>query len=317
MILSNSNQRTQSGVCQSASRMARFRRQSFAAFLAAALSLGLSGCYGARIRAVNRTVVAPAVLDATLEQLLAHLGTQDAAIQTLTASVDITASTGGEHEGQVKEYPSFAGYIFLRRPTDLHLLMLVPVLRSRALEMTSDGKQFKLYIPSKDRAVEGQDEPSTSSKTGIESLRPYMIRDAMLIPTASPDEFVSLTKSSRILPPPPGKKEAIEEPDYDITILRTVTDHIQETERVIHFGRVTLQPYEQDIYDHEGRIVTTVQYGKYQKFGDLQYPTSLIISRPIDEFKLKLDITKLVINQKLDDEQFVLDIPAGIPTQKM
>jgi outer membrane lipoprotein-sorting protein len=313
----NSHLPTESRGRHRSSRMQRFGSRSLAAVLTAALSLGLSGCFSAHVRAVNRTVVAPTVLEATLEQLLAHLATQDAAIQTLTASVDITASTGGEHEGEVKEYPAFAGYIFLRRPTDLHLLMLVPVLRSRALEMTSDGKQFKLLIPSKNRAVEGADEPSSSSKTGIESLRPYMIRDAMLIPTASPEEFVSLTKSSRILPPPPGKKESIEEPDYDITILRTTTDHIQETVRVIHFGRITLQPYEQDIYDRDGRIVTTVQYSKYQKFGELQYPTRLIISRPIDEFKLKLDITKLVINQRLDDEQFVLDIPAGVPIQKM
>jgi outer membrane lipoprotein-sorting protein len=285
--------------------------------LIGSISFALTGCYSARVRSVNRTVVAPKVLNATLDQLLTQLAKQDAAIQTLTASVDITAAVGGEHEGQVKEYPSFAGYIFLRRPADLHVLMLVPVLRSRAFEMTSDGKQFKLLVPSKNKAIEGADEFTSSSKNGLENLRPYIIRDAMLIPTASPEEFVSLTKSSRILPPQPGRKESVEEPDYDITILRTTTDHVQETVRVIHFGRVTLQPYEQDIYDHEGRIVTTVQYDKYQKFGDLNYPTSILLTRPLDEYKLKIDITKLTINQKLDDEQFKLMIPEGIPIQKM
>ncbi len=281
------------------------------------MTFGLSGCYSARIRSVNRVVVAPDVLNATLDQLLAQLAQQDAAIQTMSATVNFTATTGGEHEGEVKENPAFAGYILLRRPSDMHLIMLAPVVRTRAVEMVSDGKQFKLLIPSRSKAVIGTDEFTSSGKNGLENLRPYIVRDALLIPTASPDEFVSPTNSSRILPPSPGKKESIEEPDYDITILRTTKDHVQETERVIHFGRITLKPYQQDIYDHEGRIVTTVQYDKYQKFGDIAFPTSILISRPIDEFKLRIDFTKLIFNGKLDDEQFILKFPEGIPITKM
>ena len=277
----------------------------------------MSGCYSARVRTVGRVVVIQKVLNATLDQLLTQLAQQDSAIQTLSASVDITATTGGEHEGQVKENPTFAGYILLRRPADMHVIMLAPVFRSRALEMVSDGKEFKLFIPSRNKAVVGTDEFTQSGKNGLENLRPYIIRDALLIPTAGPNEFVSLTKDSRILPPEPGKKDSTEEPDYDVTILRPRADKVLETVRVIHFGRVTLKPYKQDIYDHDGRIVTTVQYDKYQKFGDLTYPTSILISRPLDEYKLKLDITKLNINQKLDDEQFVLKFPEGVPITKM
>ncbi len=280
-------------------------------------TFGLSGCYSARIRAVNRVVVVQDVLNATLDQLLTQLAQQDAAIQTMSATVDFTATTGGEHEGQVKENPAFAGYILLRRPADMHLIMLAPVVRTRAVEMVSDGKQFKLLIPSRNKAVIGADEFTSAGKNGLENLRPYIIRDALLIPTANPDEFVSLTKSSRILPPAPGKKDSIEEPDYDVTVLRTTKDHVQETERVIHFGRITLKPYQQDIYDHDGRIVTTVQYDKYQKFGDVTYPTRILLSRPIDEFKLKIDFTKLTFNNKIDDEQFVLKFPEGIPITRM
>jgi outer membrane lipoprotein-sorting protein len=287
------------------------------ALLLAVATLSLSGCYGARIRAVNRVVVVQGVLNATLDQLLTQLAQQDAAIQTMSATVNFTATTGGEHEGEVKENPAFAGYILLRRPLDMHVIMLTPVVRTRAVEMVSDGKQFKLLIPSRNKAVIGADEFSSSGKTGLENLRPYIVRDALLIPTASPDEFVSLTKSSRIIPPASGKKDATEEPDYDITIFRTATDHKLETVRVIHFGRSTLKPFQQDIFDHEGRIVTTVTYDKYQKFGEVTYPTSILLSRPIDEFKLKIDFTKLTFNTKLDDEQFVLKFPEGIPITKM
>ena len=292
-------------------------RRSARICLALLFCATLTGCYSARVRTVGHVVVIQKVLDATLQQLLNQLAQQDTAIQTLSASVDITATTGGQHEGQVKENPTFAGYILLRRPADMHVIMLAPVFRSRALEMVSDGKQFKLLIPSRNKAVTGVDEFTQSSKNGLENLRPYIVRDALLIPTAGADEFVSLTKDSRIIPPAPGKKDATEEPDYDVTILRPRADRVLETVRVIHFGRVTLKPYRQDIYDHDGRIVTTVQYDKYQKFGEITYPTSILINRPIDEYTLRLDITKLTINEKLDDEQFVLKFPDGVPITTM
>ena len=82
------------------------------------------------------------------------------------------------------------------------------------------------------------------------------------------------------------------------------------------FGRITLQPYQQDYY-HEGRIVTTVTYDKYQKFGELTFPQSIVITQPTNELKLKIDITKLTLNQKLDDEQFVLQFPEGAKVKTM
>jgi hypothetical protein len=124
-----------------------------------------------------------------------------------------------------------------------------------------------------------------------------------------------------VLAPAHGKKEAIEEPDYDLTILHhkdgETNEHVLERVRVIHISRVTLLPYEQDLYDDAGRLVTTISYDKFQKFGGLMYPTSIFLKRPIDEYTLQIDVTKLVVNQPLDDEQFKLTIPEGVPVQKM
>ncbi|WP_049789384.1 LolA family protein [Granulicella tundricola] len=286
------------------------------AALPALMLFGLTGCYSIRTHTVGRTVVVTKVLDATLDQLLTQLAKQDDSIQTMNAKVDITASTGGEHEGEVKELPTFSGYIFLRRPGDLRVLMLVPLARSTGLDMVSDGTHFKLNVPYKQLAVIGEDKFTDSSKNGLENLRPYIVRDALLIPTATPDQYVTLTRGSRITPPGPGQKDSIEEPDYDITILSQTKDHVLEQLRVIHFGRITLQPYQQDYY-HEGRIVTTVTYDKYQKFGELTFPQSILITQPTNELKLKIDITKLTLNQKLDDEQFVLQFPEGAKVKTM
>ena len=75
-------------------------------------------------------------------------------------------------------------------------------------------------------------------------------------------------------------------------------------------------PYQQDIYQN-GHIVTMVSYGNYQKFGDIDFPMSININRPIDEYSLKISVNKLTLNQKIDDEQFVVTFPEGVVVQKM
>ena len=288
--------------------------------IVAGTSLSLTGCLSLTIhhRAVSRTVRAPIVMDATLEQLNERIADQYASVKTLNASVDIMASVGGSSVGEVKEYPSFAGYILLRKPADLRVFMLVPVVRSLALDMVSDGKDFKLLIPPKTKAIVGSDrEVEAQSKNGLEDLRPYIIRDALLVPPLLPDELVTLTENARILAPASGKKEATEEPDYDLTVSRKKSGNVLETVRVIHISRATLKPFEQDVYDHAGRLVTVVTYSNYQKFGDADFPMTILVSRPLEQYALKITVGKLTLNEQLDDEQFVLKIPDNIPIQKM
>ncbi len=296
--------------------MAQLTPHSFVTALLAFAALALTGC--TTIRSVNKVVRAPNVLDASLEQLNHQIATDYAAVQTINAAVDIKASVGGAHQGEVKEYPSFAGYILLRKPMDMRVFMLVPVVRSLALDMVSDGKDFKLLIPSKNKAIVGDDkEVEAPSKNGLDNLRPYIIRDAILIPPVLPDESVSKTEDYRVLPPARGRKEATEEPDYDLTVTRRKTGNELQTVRVIHVSRVTLRPYEQDVYDQLGRKVTVVTYDKYKQFGDIYFPMSILITRPLDEYSLQIDVTKLTLNEKLDDEQFVLKFPDGMTVTKM
>ena len=303
------------------SRFYRFPRIFLKAALLSALALPTVGCF-VRTRTVDKTIVAPNVQAATLDELLDRMATRFAAINTLNMSVNITASTGGAHQGQVKDYPAFAGYMFLRKPEDLRVLMLVPFVRSRALDMVSDGKNFKLLISApKAKAIVGPEVMITPSKNGLENLRPSIIRDALQVPPVEPEDYVALTTNVRLLAPAHGRKEAIEEPDYDVTVLRVKpgheSGHVLDRVRVVHISRVTLLPYEQDLYDDSGRLVTTINYDKFQKFGDVMYPMSIFIKRPIDEYTLQIDVTKLVINEPLDDEQFKLTIPEGIPVQHM
>lgn len=274
----------------------------------------LSGCL-TRTHVVRKTRPVDVVQNATVDQLVTRLNSQDDSIQTMNATVEIAASTGGAHSGKVQEHTSLRGYIFLRKPEELRVLLQLPVIGSKALDMVSDGKTFKLLIPPKNRAIVGADEVTEPSQNGLENLRPYVFFDSLLVKKLGPNQIVSLTQDVRVIEPADKKKDLIEEPDYDVEILAQPQGQTVHTERVVHISRTDLRPYQQDIYDATGRVVTRATYSGYQKHGDIDFPTLIVITRPLDEYSLTLTITKVSFNERLEDDQFDLKIPENIPIQ--
>ncbi len=103
----------------------------------------LTGCFRTT-HVVQRTQAPDMYRSTSVEHLEEIISDRDAAIKTLTASVLLTASTGGGKEGKVVTYTSFKGYIFVRKPADLRVIMQLPVIGSRALDMVSNGETFTL-----------------------------------------------------------------------------------------------------------------------------------------------------------------------------
>ena len=274
----------------------------------------LTGCL-TRTHMVRKTRPADVVQNATLDQLLTSMNSKYEAIQTINASVEIAASTGGARTGEIKEHTSLRGYIFLRKPEELRVLLQLPVIGSKALDMVSDGKTFKLLIPPKNRAIVGADAVTEPSQNGLENLRPYVFFDSLLVKNLAPDQIVSLTQDVRVIDTGDKKKDLIEEPDYDIEILAQPQGQTLHTERVVHISRTNLLPYQQDIYDESGRVATRASYSDYHKFGTIDFPTTIVITRPLDEYSLTLTVTKIAFNEKLEDDQFELKIPENVPVQ--
>ena len=68
--------------------------------------------------------------------------------------------------------------------------------------MVSDGKTWKLWVPPKNIAMTGTSEVTDPSQHGLESLRPTVIFDSLLVRGLAPDQVVALTQDTRILPDP-------------------------------------------------------------------------------------------------------------------
>ena len=277
---------------------------------------GLTGCFRT-VRLVQRTKVSPVYLTAPVSVLEKEVSERDASIKTLNAQVLITASTGGGKEGKVTEYTSFRGYIFVRKPRDLRVLLQLPVIGSRALDMVSDGKTFTLLIPPRNRAVEGTNEVTKPSKNGFENLRPAVFFDSLLVPGVPEGSFVTPTESTRVLQPESRRKDAVEEPDYELTIAKVRSGNLLQIERVLHISRVDLLPFQQDIYDASGRVATQATYEHYQPFGGIDFPMLINIRRPLDEYSLKIEVVKVTLNEPLENDQFELKVPAGMTVQRV
>jgi outer membrane lipoprotein-sorting protein len=284
----------------------------------------LSGCLPlVHIRKVQAPKMPDVVLNADAADLVNSINKQYDSFQSLNAHVELQASFPAANKVDVEESPWFPGIILMRKPSDLRVLGLLPVLHTRAFDMASNGQTFKLYIPPKNKAIVGGNAVTRKSTNPLENLRPALFFDSLLLRRIDPNELVFLTTETRTTRDPKGKK-LLAEPDYDLYVVHTKEDgggpvpiHQLIPARVIHFSRVDLAPFEEDIYDQNGNIETQVIYGPYQKFGTTKYPGSVTIKRPLQQFQIVLTIQKLQLNQPLTDDQFELKIPEGVQVQRL
>jgi outer membrane lipoprotein-sorting protein len=292
--------------------------KALSAMVMVAMTAGLTGCFSTT-RLVLKTQAPSSYKTETVEQVEKDVSDRDAAIKTLNASVLITASTGGSKEGLVKDYTSFRGYIFVRQPADLRVILQLPVIGSRALDMVSDGKTFTLMHASSNGNVwlQGTDKVTTPSKNGLENLRPDVFLDSLLVPGVEADELVTLTESTRILQREQKHKDAIAEPVYELNVMRAKSGNVLRVERVVHISRVTGLPFEQDTYDESGAVVTQARYEGYRPFNGQQFPTVITIRRLKDEYSLKINVTKLTLNETFEADQFELKVPDGVVVTKL
>jgi hypothetical protein len=237
--------------------------------------------------------------------------------------VDFAASVGGAHRGKQTDYTSFHGFIFFRKPQMLRVIGEVPVIRTTAFNLASNGSTFTMVIPHYSKAIQGSASGTGHAANPFENLRPSTFLDSILIQKITSDRIVSLTNSSSNKVDP-HSKQLIETPQYDLTILKAGEQSagnglpkLDKPLRVIHFSRINLMPTEQDIYNADGDVDTQVIYGPYQDFSGTPFPATITINRPLDEYGITITVEKLVLNEPLKDETFELEVPKGYKLQKV
>jgi len=273
--------------------------------------LPLSGCLW-RSRPYKPTASTAPLKTATQAELIDYIDAQAAKVQSMQATVDIDTTVGGAKKGRVTDYQQIRGYVLARKPAMLRMIGLLPIVRTKAFDLVSDGKEFKLWIPPKNRFVQGRNDVTTpNAQQPLENLRPQHIYDALLIPAIDPKTERAVMQSDvEQVADPKDKKRTLEQPDYEILVIHD-GPHGWYIARKIVFSRTDLLPHRQVVYDDMGNPSTDVHYGEYKDYSGVNFPSQIEIERPQEEYDITLSMVKLELNGTLTNDKFILDKPAG------
>jgi outer membrane lipoprotein-sorting protein len=268
----------------------------------ALLCLSVSACAVRRRERIVDPVPAAELQDATLSELLAQIAEREAAIETLNATVEIEPSVRSDLRGEIVHYRDVRAFLLIRKPDDLRMIGQYPVVRSTAFDLASDGENFGLYIPSKNRFLVGESDGSRRSASGLENLRPKHILDALLVSGAEPGQEEAVLQAT-----PRGE----DTPYYLVHILNRTDRGELRLARTLWFERRGLTLERLQVFDEDGEVATDARYSDYQPAGEISYPRRIAVDRPLDSYGLILNVTNLEFNQPLGDDKFELERPPG------
>ncbi len=281
-----------------------FRRVGASLILICLISLGYTSCF-ARRRLITRKATggkaAPHLLVADEASLIDSISKHYNDVHDFSVTVDMTPALGTVEKNQITEYKDVRGYILFSKPAEIHIIGLYPVIRSKAFDMASNGRDFKLYIPSRNLFLIGNNDVVKPSTNKIENLRPQYFVDAMLVhPIDAEHNKILMTNMT-------DEDGAY----YIVHEIRQTANGNLEMHRALWFNRLDLLLARQLIFDSSGNILTDARYSGWKPWDNVSFPKHIDFNRPQDGIGVVLDIVKMDINKGVPDDKFVLEQPEG------
>jgi len=265
-----------------------------------------SGC-GGRSGVTKTTTVPPGTrpvaLEATQQQLLDRYNEMARGLHSLNATAEMKPSAGSAYTGVISEYHEVKGFILASRPYNIRIIGQVPVVGKTVFDMASDGRDFEVSIPPKNKFLIGPVTYSHASTKPIENLRPQHLLEALLWPEVQKEEVTLFEEFNDET----GRY-------YVLTVLRG--GYQTEILRKIWYDRVDLHLARLESYGPKGILLSDVRYANWQAPDTTtsslnQYPRSIEIERPHDEYRLDLTMTRVSLNEAIMVDRFQLQPPAG------
>jgi hypothetical protein len=264
------------------------------------------GC-GGRTGVTKTTQVPPAtrpvVQEATEEQLLDRYNGLARNLQSLDVTAELKPFAGSAYTGVIDEYHEVKAFILASRAYNIRMIGQVPVVGKTVFDMASDGHDFEVSIPPKNSFLMGPVTLNRPSTKAIENLRPQHLVEALLWPQVRKEEVTLFEEFN---------DEAARY--YVITVLRG--GYRSEILRKIWFNRADLRFVRLQAYGPKGALLSDVRYADWQPvdnpsstFGE--YPHTIRIDRPRDEYRLDLTLTKVTANAPITPDHFQLQPPEG------
>lgn len=248
------------------------------------------------------------LLQATKDELIQRIHAIYDPIQSFSLRADISPSVGALYGGELTDYATVRGLILFLRPDNIRVLGLDPVVHSATIfDMVSVGREFHVWIPSKNRFVEGDNQAPPSSTNKLENLRPTAFLTSMLI--EPPDAKSDLT----VLEDDTDETKAV----YILLILRQEQGQLRLV-RSIFFDRYTLNILRQKTFTPDGGTISETKYADWKPYESASFPSTIAIRRPLDGYEVTLSVVEMHMNPPdMAPDKFVLAQPPGSQLQKL
>jgi hypothetical protein len=278
-------------------------------FVLAFLATQAAGCITIKRKTSVKKEEIPPQLESSEEALLDRYNKQVNAVQSLQATIDLLPSTGTTYSGVIEEYHDVPGFILAQRPATVRVIGQAPVVAKNIFDMVSDGRQFRIYIPSKNSFLVGPTALVRASKKPLENLRPQHIVEALFWPEL-----------------PPGGDVLFEQFDFNVsryyilTVLRHADSGKLEIARKIWYSRTDLRVSRVQLFGPGGKLDSDIAYSDWQPAPaapgapaseQTSFARDIHIWRPQDDYKLEIKILKLTLNEPITPDRFELAQPAG------
>lgn len=245
----------------------------------------------------------PVALEATPEELLDRYNALARNLQSVDATVELKPIAGSAYSGVISEYHEVKAFLLASRPYNIRMIGQVPVIGKTVFDMASDGRDFEVSIPPKNKFLVGPVTLNRTSAKPIENLRPQHLIEAVLWPEVRKEEETLPEESND----DSGRY-------YVLNVLRG--GYQKEILRKVWFDRSDLHVVRLQSYGAKGALLSDVRYANWQPLqtpasGGSEYPLSIRIDRPRDEYRLDMTVTKVTVNESLAADRFDLQAPAG------
>jgi len=274
----------------------------------AAISCGCGGAVSTKHNVAPTQIVV--AKDATREELLEKYNTMAKSVKSVNATVELKPIGGSNYSGVIEEYHEVKAFLLAERPAYIRMIGQAPVIGKTVFDMASDADSFRVSIPSKNKFLVGSIALERTSSKPIENLRPQHLLDALLWSEIRKEEDVLFEEFN-------DEKARY----YVLTVLRG--GYQREILRKIWFNRTDLQVARLQEFGPKGALLSDVLYSDWEPLvGDQKqiadgapavtaFPHAIQITRPHDDYRLDLHVTKLTLNEDIPADRFKLEQPAG------
>ena len=273
-------------------------------FLPLACALATAGCKAGHEIKIDVSPMLLAARTADFDELLAIVNQYEKISDLKNSRMNATLTLGKWESGSQQEYRSAPGYILLRRPSLLHVVIQNPVIYKTAIfEAVSDGDEFSAWIRDTNTVYKGRN----SAKELISDDRPDGI-------PLRPDHLYEAIIPSGIDLSEHGLLISIEESAdkiakyYIISVYKEgVQPRIHVTRR-IWIERSQLVISRTQSFDDVGRLTGDIEYSEMTPVDGFFLPMKINLARPEDGYALTLEFAdgSWSVDSGLDDDSFVL-----------